>query len=196
MVTVIDYFLSTSSPWAYLGSKEFTRMVTEAGATVHVYPVSFHEIFSVSGGLPLPQRAPQRRAYRLMELARWMQRRNLPMQIEPENFPSTDPVSAHAIVAAREAGADALTLSNAILAALWEDDRNIDDPCVVQAICNTCGLDGKAILTAAHNQRIADIYAENTKQAIRRGIFGAPTYVIGEELFWGQDRLDFVAEKL
>ena len=171
-------------------------MAAEAGATVHVYPVSFQEIFPASGGLPLPQRAPQRRAYRLMELARWKQRRNSPMQIEPQNFPSTDPISALAIVAAREAGADALTLSNAILAALWEDDRDIDDPSVVQAICASCGLDGKAILAAAHSPMITKIYEENTKQAISRGIFGAPTYVLGEELFWGQDRLDFVAEKL
>ena len=196
MAMVIDYFLSTSSPWTYLGSKEFTRMATAANATVNVYPVSFQEIFPVSGGLPLPQRAPQRRAYRLMELSRWKQRRNSTMQIQPENFPSSDPISAYAIVAAREAGADALTLSNAILAALWEDDRDIDDPNVVQAICDTCGLDGKAIMAAAGDPGTEKIFEEDTQKAIHRGIFGAPTYVIDDELFWGQDRLDFVAEKL
>jgi len=196
MATVIDYFISTSSPWTYLGSKPFTEMAKKAGATVNVYPVVFGEIFAVSGGLPLPKRAPQRRAYRLMELARWKRRRNSPMHIEPENFPSTAAISSHAIIAAREAGMDALGLSNAVLLALWEDDRNIDDPDVIAAICGECGLDAARIMAGAEAPETAQRLKDGTQEAINRGIFGAPSYVIDKELFWGQDRLDFVAEKL
>jgi len=196
MATVIDYFISTSSPWTYLGSKPFIEMAEKAGATVNVYPVVFGEIFAVSGGLPLPKRAPQRRAYRLMELARWKRRRNSSMHVQPENFPSTAPISSHAIIAAREAGMDALGLSNAVLAALWEDDRNIDDPDVIAAICGECGLDAAKVMAGANAPETARMLTDDTQEAINRGIFGAPSYVIDEELFWGQDRLDFVAEKL
>jgi 2-hydroxychromene-2-carboxylate isomerase len=196
MATVIDYFISTTSPWTYLGSKLLTEMAAKAGATVNVYPVMFGEIFAVSGGLPLPKRSPQRRAYRLMELARWKRRRASPILIEPTNFPSTAPISSHAIIAAREAGMDALALSNAVLAALWEDDRNIDDDAVIAAICGECGLDADKIMGAANTPEIAQRLKDDTQEAINRGIFGAPSYVIDEELFWGQDRIDFVAEKL
>ena len=196
MATAIDYFISTSSPWTYLGSKLFTEMAAKAGATVNVYPVVFGEIFAVSGGLPLPKRAPQRRAYRLMELARWKRRRASAIQIEPTNFPSTAPISSHAIIAAREAGMDALALSNAVLAALWEDDRNIDDAAVITAICGEVGLNAGKIMAGADAPETAQRLKDDTQEAINRGIFGAPSYVIDEELFWGQDRLDFVAEKL
>jgi carboxymethylenebutenolidase len=196
MATVIDYYISTSSPWTYLGSKPFTDMAAAVGATVNVYPVVFGEIFAVSGGLPLPKRAPQRQAYRLMELARWKRRRNSPIHIQPKNFPSSAPISSLAIIAAREAGKDVLALSNAVLAALWEDDRNIDDTDVISAICSACGLDGSEIIAAAGKPEVAEQLVTDTQKAISRGIFGAPSYVIDEEIFWGQDRLEFVAEKL
>jgi 2-hydroxychromene-2-carboxylate isomerase len=196
MATVIDYYISTSSPWTYLGSKSFINMAAKAGAAVKVYPVVFGELFAASGGFPLPKRAPQRQAYRLMELARWKRRRNSPIHIQPKNFPSTAPISSLAIIAAREAGKDVLALSNAVLAALWEDDWNIDDPDVISAICGACGLDGGKIIAAAGKPEVAEQLAADTQQAISRGIFGAPSYVIDKEIFWGQDRLEFVAEKL
>ena len=118
------------------------------------------------------------------------------MHIEPSNFPSASPISSLCIIAARENGNDALILANAILAALWEDDRNIDDPEVVKSICLENKLNGMAILEAAETQKIKDLFESDTNQAIKKGVFGAPTYLIDGEIFWGQDRLDFVCEKL
>jgi 2-hydroxychromene-2-carboxylate isomerase len=196
MTISIDYFFSTSSPWTYLGSKRFTEMASQVGATVHCHPVNYGKIFPVSGGLPLPKRAPQRRAYRLLELDRWKKRTGLPLVLEPRNFPSTDPITALTLIAARNAGHDILALSNAVLAALWEQDRNIDDPATVAAICNECGLDGNALTETALKPETMAQFDANSEAAILRGVFGAPTYIIDEELFWGQDRLDFVSEKL
>ena len=127
--------MSTSSPWTYLGSQLITEMAKSSGYEINIYPVNFGQIFPVSGGLPLPKRAPQRQAYRLMELQRWKKKRGSTMHIEPSNFPSASPISSLCIIAARENGNDALILANAILAALWEDDRNIDDPEVLKNIC-------------------------------------------------------------
>lgn len=195
-MTSVSYYMTPSSPWSYLGSKLFSGMAEKAGAEVTVYAVDFGTIFPATGGLPLPKRSPERRAYRLQELARWKRRRNAPMHLQPVNFPATRPTAALAIVAAREAGHDAFGLSSALLAALWEDDRNIDDPDIVASVCEACGLPAAAIMEAAGGSDIADRFAADTREAIERGVFGAPSWLIGGELFWGQDRLDFVAEKL
>ena len=192
----IDYFMSTSSPWTYLGSQLITEMATASGSEINIYPVNFGQIFPVSGGLPLPKRAPQRQAYRLMELQRWKKKRDSIMHIEPSNFPSASQISSLCIIAARESGDNALTLSNAILAALWEDDRNIDDPEVLKDICFENELDGNQILTTAKTSKIEELFKTDTDGAIEKGVFGAPTYLIDGEIFWGQDRLDFVSEKL
>ena len=192
----IDYFMSTSSPWTYLGSQLITEIATASGSEINIYPVNFGQIFPVSGGLPLPKRAPQRQAYRLMELQRWKKKRDSRMHIEPSNFPSASPISSLCVIAARESGDNALSLSNAILAALWEDDRNIDDPEVLKDICFENELDGDQILTTAKTSKIEKLFETDTHGAIKKGVFGAPTYLIDGEIFWGQDRLDFVAEKL
>jgi 2-hydroxychromene-2-carboxylate isomerase len=192
--TTIDYYFSTSSPWTYLGSGRFIEMAKKVGATVNVYPVNFHTIFAQSGGLPLPKRSPQRQAYRMMELKRWRDYLGIPIVVEPANFPSKAPLAAQTIIAAREAGQDALTLSDAILTALWRDDRDIDDPTEIATIAETLGMDGHALVDAAPG--FADDYAADSDAALASGVFGAPTWVVNGEVFWGQDRLELLRWRL
>jgi len=194
--TTIDYFMSPSSPWTYLGSKLFTKLAAENKRLVNVYPVNFGKIFPVSGGLPLPKRAPQRQAYRLLELHRWKSRRKSAMKVEPTNFPSTAAIPSLAIIAARELGHDALKFSNLILAALWEEDLNIDDPKIIGLLCERSNLNQQAILDYAYSNAAEEKYEQFTNFAIEKSVFGAPSYIVDGELFWGQDRLDFVSEKL
>ena len=192
----IDYFMSPSSPWTYLGSKLFTNLAGENKRLVNVYPVNFGKIFPISGGLPLPKRAPQRQAYRLLELHRWKSRRKSAMKVEPTNFPSTAAIPSLAIIAARELGHDALKFSNLILAALWEEDLNIDDPKIIGLLCERSNLNQQAILDYAYSNAAEEKYEQFTNFAIEKSVFGAPSYIVDGELFWGQDRLDFVSEKL
>lgn len=195
MSVTIDYYFSTSSPWTYLGSGRFIDLSKRIGAPVNVYPVAFHEVFQVSGGLPLPKRAPQRQAYRMMELKRWRDYLGIPIVLEPENFPSTAPISSQMIIAARKQGLDALGLSHAILTALWAEDRNIDDPTELASIGNTAGLDGSALVEAAAGE--AETYAADTQRAIDVGVFGAPSWVLPDgEIFWGQDRFELLRWRL
>jgi len=194
-VTTIDYYFSTSSPWTYLGSGRFIEMARKIGATVNVYPVNFGIIFPASGGLPLPKRSPQRQAYRMMELKRWRDYLGIPVVLQPSNFPATAPLSPLAIIAAREAGQDALALSDAILTALWRDDRNIDDPTVIAEIAGGLGMDGHALVDDAPN--FADHFAADSEAALERGVFGAPSWVLPDgEVFWGQDRLELLRWRL
>ena len=195
MTVTIDYYLSTSSPWSYLGSGRFIEIAKAANATVTVYPVAFHKVFEVSGGLPLPKRAPQRQAYRMMELKRWRDSLGIPIVLEPKMFPATDPISSLALIAARETRQDALAFSDALLTALWRDDRCIDDPAVVAAIANEIGLDGDALVGAAPEYE--DRYEADTQKAVEAGVFGAPSYVLADgEIFWGQDRVELLRWRL
>lgn len=193
----IDYYFTTSSPWTYLAAGRFAEIVKATGATVGVYAVDLGSVFSVSGGLPLPKRSPQRQAYRKMELKRWKAKLDSPIRIDPEpsNFPAKTPLSNLAIIAARETGQDALALSEALLTALWRDDRGLDDPDVVADVANGLGLDGAALVAAAPDYE--ERMKADTQKAIETGVFGAPSYVLADgEIFWGQDRIDLLRWRL
>jgi len=196
MTRTIDYYFATISPYAYLGHDRFVAIAQKHGAAVAVKPINLGEVFPVSGGLPLSKRAPQRQAYRLVELARWAQYLGKPMRIQPQFFPVNGDLASHWILAAAELGqAQALTLAGAVGRAIWEQDRNIADAATMAAIAAECGLPG-ALAARAQAPEIAEKYAALTQEAIARGVFGAPTYVVEDELFWGQDRLDFLDRKM
>ncbi len=196
MSKVVDYYHSLVSPWTYLGGPRLGRIVEQAGARVNVKPIDLSKVFPVSGGLPLAKRAPQRQAYRLVELARWRDHLGMPLNLEPRFFPARDGLAARTVIAARQAGADAGVLSNAILRAVWVEERNIADAGDLLAICGENGCDAAALAAAAETEAVADEFAANTAEAIELGVFGSPSYVYRGELFWGQDRLDFLARAL
>jgi 2-hydroxychromene-2-carboxylate isomerase len=194
----IDYYFSLQSPWTYLGAGRFAEIVCLHGAVAHVKPCDFGRVFAASGGLPLPQRPKQRQAYRLVELERWRDFLGIPLILHPTHLPLSGDLGTRAVVAARRLrGEDgALALAAALGRAIWAEDRDIADPATVEAVTSEAGLDGGAILSAAVMPEIAAEYAANTDEAIERQVFGAPTYVFRGELFWGQDRLDFLERAL
>jgi len=195
MAKTIDYYFATVSPWMFLGHDRFVKIASDAGATVAVKPMNLGEVFPVSGGLPLSKRAPQRQAYRLVELKRWSEHLGIRMNIQPKYFPANGDLAACWILAANEIGTDqALALTGAVGKALWTQERDIADADTLASLAQGIGLDDRALASRA--PAMAERYAAITKEAIDRGVFGAPSYVIDGELFWGQDRLDFVARKL
>jgi carboxymethylenebutenolidase len=198
MAKHVDYYVSLNSPWAYLGSKRFEVMAGKHGADVTIWPVDFGSIFAVSGGLPLPKRAPQRQAYRMMELKRWRDQIGVKLNLEPKFFPSNEVPAAKCVIALCEQGrmADAIKVAHAVLNALWTEDKNTGDPATLRAIITGCGLDADAVLKASETPEIASLRETYTSHAIEQGVFGAPSFVIDGEIFWGQDRLEFVERKL
>lgn len=194
----VDYYVSLNSPWTYLGSARFDAMAKKHGASVTIWPVDFGSVFAVSGGLPLPKRSPQRKAYRMMELKRWRDQVGVPLTLEPKHFPANEVPAARCVVALREQGhmADAVRLAHAVLAALWVEEKDTGDAATLRGIIAGCGLDADAVFRAADAPEIAEKREAYTKHAIDQGVFGAPSFVIDGEIFWGQDRLDFVERKL
>jgi 2-hydroxychromene-2-carboxylate isomerase len=196
MAKHVDYYLSLNSPWAFLASRRFEAIAAKHKADVTIWPVDFGSVFAVSGGAPLPKRAPQRQAYRMMELKRWRDHLGIKLTLEPKFFPHDEVPAAKCVIALREQGrmADAIKLAHAVLAAVWVQERNPADPATLKAILGECGLDADAVLKASEG--MAAKREAYTKHAIDQSVFGAPFFVIDGERFWGQDRLEFVERKL
>jgi carboxymethylenebutenolidase len=193
----VDYYLAPQSPWTYLGHERIVRIAREAGAQVRVLPIDLGRVFPVSGGLPLPKRAPQRQAYRLVELQRFSEHLGLPLHLHPKYFPVAGDAAARLIVAVdRHDGTDAaLRMAGAILAAVWAQERDIASADVLATLLAECGLPAER-LAQSREDAIQQRYAQCTQAAIDLGVFGSPSYVVDGEIFWGQDRLDFVQRRL
>jgi len=198
MTLTIDYYLAPQSPWTYLGHQRFVGMAKASGAAVNVLPIDLGgQVFPVSGGLPLAKRAPQRVAYRLVELKRFSEWLGLPLKLQPKYFPVPGDRAARLILAVASLhGSDAaLRLAGAVLRAVWVDERNIDDDATLIELLGACALPAQA-LQASQADAVQQQYQAATRQAIAADVFGAPSYVIDGEVFWGQDRLDFVERRL
>jgi carboxymethylenebutenolidase len=198
LAMTIDYYFSHNSPWAYLGSARFADIARRSGREVNLRPVDYSRVFPQSGGLPLPKRAPQRQAYRLMELARWRDHLGLPLTLQPKAFPSPEGPRVAMVLALRaaEGHAAAMRLAHGFMAALWADDADVNDDTVLDGVARSLGHDGPALRARGADPAIAAAYDADTEAAVQAGIFGAPSYVVDGEIFWGQDRLDFLARKL
>ena len=197
MGTTIDYHFATMSPWTYLGHARFAAIAKAADATIRVRPIDLGKVFPVSGGLPLAKRAPQRQAYRLVELRRFADHLELPLDLQPAHFPVAGDAAAKLIIAVdSHDGTDAaMALTGAVLRGVWAEQRNIAEPNDLAEMLRALGLPARR-LEDAETAAVIERYELNTQQAIDSQVFGSPTYVIDGELFWGQDRLDFVERRL
>jgi 2-hydroxychromene-2-carboxylate isomerase len=198
MPSTVQYYFAPNSPWTYLGHLRFWDTSRARRAAIEVLPIDLGgKVFPLSGGLPLAKRAPQRQAYRLVELKRFSEHLHAPLNLQPKYFPVNPDDAAKLIVAvALHDGADAAMIaSDAVLRAVWVEERNIADEATLAALLKERELPARRI-EDAHSQAVAERYEANTRRAIDAGVFGAPSYVIDGEIFWGQDRLDFVDRRL
>lgn len=198
MALRIDYYASLNSPWTHLGAARIEAMAMANGATLRIHPVDFGTIFPQSGGLPLPKRAPQRQTYRLQELARWREHLGIPINIQPRHFPSNEIPAACCVIGLRETVGDqpAIRLAHRVLKAVWQEEKNTGDRDTLADLIRDVGLEPAAVLPFADDPNWQARREADTKAALDRGVFGAPSYVIGDEIFWGQDRLEFVQRRL
>ena len=198
MPVTVDYYISLNSPWTYMGSALFAEVAKRNGATVNSKPAKFGPIFEKTGGLPLPKRSPERRAYRLMELKRWREVRNIPLVLQPKNSPSDDAAATRLVIAAKLQGKDAHRLATEFGRALWELDEPLGDSAVMTAAAKRAGLDAAAVRAGGPSDAELDqLYDQYTQEALAAGVFGAPSFVLSSgEIFWGQDRLEMLERAL
>ncbi len=198
MAPHVDYFFSLNSPWTYFGAARLEAMVARHGATLRPWPVDFGTIFAASGGLPLPKRSPQRQAYRQMEMLRWRAYLGIPIHVRPRHAPMNETLPASCVICVRESvdAPSAVRLAHRVMRALWEDETDPADEATLAVLIADVGLDPVPLLAAARDERWMEQRAADSATALARGVFGAPSYVMGEEIFWGQDRLEFLERHL
>ena len=198
MSRTVDHYCFLISPWTYLASERLDALARRTGATVNTKPIDPARTFSEMGGQPPAKRHASRRSYRLDELRRWSEHLDVPLNPEPAFFPADQGLAARAVYAlgGADGAAPARALANAVLRAVWAEERDIADEATLRALVDGVGEDGAATLERAAAETTGELYRRTTDEAHGRGVFGAPTYVVGDERFWGQDRLDFLERRL
>jgi 2-hydroxychromene-2-carboxylate isomerase len=196
MPQTIPYYFSVISPWAYLGHAAFIQIAARHGLTVDYRPVDLGRLFAETGGLPLAKRHAARQRYRILELQRWRERRDIPLVLRPKYWPFSAALADRLVVAVARSGADVETYLPFVFRAAWAEQQDVADRAVLAAILDRNGLDGAGLLPAADSAPIIAQYDRNLEDAVADGVFGSPTYILEGENFWGQDRLDLLEEAI
>jgi 2-hydroxychromene-2-carboxylate isomerase len=192
----IDYYVWLLSDWAYLGGARFVQMAARQGVEINHIPMRMQDVYAGSGGILLANRSWQRQAYRITELERWRSKLGVRVNIEPKFYPCDVDLASCMVIAGQRQGLPVAGFVNAVMRAVWAEDRDASDPAVLVALAGSCGLDGSALLDAAATEPAREEYRGNTARALAAGVFGSPFYVFAGELFWGQDRLDMLEEAI
>jgi 2-hydroxychromene-2-carboxylate isomerase len=192
----VDYYFSILSPWAYIGHKLFRDVASTYDVKVNHKPVVLVDLFSETGGLPLMKRHPVRQRYRMVELQRWRDKRGLKFHLQPANWPFNARLADGIVIAAVEAGRDPDAFLRRAFAAVWEDELNLADPATLVKIADDSGLPGKQLLERSGSDEIGAAYEQNRQDALAADVFGSPVYVLDGEVFWGQDRIELLADAL
>ena len=182
-MTQIEYFFSVLSPFTYLAGTRLERVAARRDAAIRYRPMDILKVFAETGGVPVPQRHASRQAYRIQELKRIARVNGLPLNLQPAHWPTDQRPASTALIAAQAAGKSVGLAAHAFLRACWAEDRDIAAPEVVAQVLSANGIEQAAL--APHLAEAEAQFDRNTAEAIERGIFGAPFYVVGEEMFWG-----------
>ncbi|MDB6179642.1 2-hydroxychromene-2-carboxylate isomerase [Paracoccus sp. Z330] len=197
MADTIDYYYGMLSPFAFLGHDRFVALAASHGKKINFKPADFIErIFARTGGLKLHDRSEARQAYRLKELARWSKELGVPMNLQPRHFPVADELAARFAISVNGCGLDTGAFTHAVLTAVWQEERNVADPKTLVAIADTLGMSGRDLLTEAQSETALAGLERNCDEAVASGVFGTPSYAYEGEVFWGQDRLQFLEAAL
>jgi len=192
----IDYYFWMNSDWAYLGADKLERIAAEHQVKIRYMPVDLPDVYRRTGGQLLGNRAPERQAYRIVELKRWCWKLGIDVNPTPKFMCPNADAASRIVIAADRMGLGIVPLYKAILRAEWCEERDISDLAELRRILVDQGLDVDRLLAAADAPEIETIYRRFTDEAMKAGVFGSPSYVFNNELFWGQDRLDMLEEAI
>ena len=192
MTDEIDYYFWINSDWAYFGNPRLKAMAERYGLKVNYYPVDLASVYARTGGIKLQLRSKERKDYRLLEMERFRDLLQMPINLHPKYMPANGQLPSYVVIAAKQRGIDVHELVHAIMIATWVEDRDIEDEATLVAIADGIGLDGAALLRQARLPDAERAYFDYTNKAVERGMFGAPFYFFRNEAFWGQDRLEYL----
>jgi 2-hydroxychromene-2-carboxylate isomerase len=193
----ILYFYSVASPWSYLGIKRLKEISKKYSAQIIEKPIDLvGKVFVATGGTPVPQRHISRQNYRLLELKRWGEFLNIKINQKPKFFPPKDPhLPALFCLASIDMGIN-MDFSSKVLEHLWVKENDISNIDILKLIADDLKISFEELSKLATSDKIKKIYEANTQEAINMNIFGVPSYVYNNEIFWGQDRLELLEYSL
>ena len=194
----IEYFYSANSAFAYLGSARFMTIAKTAGRRIAHRPIDLRRVVAESGSVPFGKRSKAHVAYFFgREIERWSEARRAPTMPGIPTHHAKDPALANGmLIAGLGRGIDIDRLAHAMLEAHWRDDADLADQPTLVAIGHAVGVDPESLLDGALTPEVQQVYRANTEEAIRRSVFGSPTYVVDGDMFYGQDRLEMVERAL
>ncbi|RZT94600.1 2-hydroxychromene-2-carboxylate isomerase [Advenella incenata] len=192
----VDYYFWLNSDWAYLGADRLKGIAAKYDVAIHYKPVDLPDVYARTGGMLLHQRSPERQAYRIAELKRWCRKLGININLQPRYMCPNADLASCMVIAASQNGIDIAQLYQSILRAQWCEDQDISSDITLIDIANRQGLDGQALANLAKAPQIVSLYRQYTDEAVGCGVFGSPSYVFQNELFWGQDRLDMLEEAI
>lgn len=196
MTKAIDYYFICSSPYAYLGHKAFRDLAARHGATIRYRPIDIGGVWANSGSVPLRERPPLRQRYRRIELQRFAEWRDLPLNLNPKYFPVDSALADKIAIALVEKGKDPAAFVWRAHCGVWANEEDIADAVQLAIYLEAEGHDAQPLIEFAQGARAEEIRQENTREAAEGDAVGAPVYVYRGEPFWGQDRLDLLERML
>jgi len=189
----VEFFYDYASTYSYLAHREIERIAHEAGAEVVYRPMVLGFVFKATGNT-MPAAVPAKAAYMTHDVARWARHYGLPFHM-PSVFPVNTIRALRGAIVALEDGCF-LPYHHAVMAAYWAQNQDIGDPATLADVVRGAGLDAERLLARTDDPAVKETLKRTTDEAVARGVFGAPTFFVGSEMFWGNDRLQFVAEAL
>ena len=193
---IIDYYLTVSSPWGYLGATRLKEIASRRHAQISYLPINIADMFAKTGGILLKNRSVERQNYRLSELNRWSKYLGIEINLHPKFLHASDHLANKVIIVLRHMELDPGPLAMAFGRAIWLEDRDISDPGIIEVLIQEHKMDSSSLIAVAQSQDIEEIFRQDTARAISRGVFGVPSYLTSGNIFWGQDRLDFLEMSL
>ncbi|MEQ8284823.1 2-hydroxychromene-2-carboxylate isomerase [Thalassospira sp.] len=195
MSALIIHYFFVQSPWSFFGFRRAVEIAKKHGVDIIHKPCRAGDVWEHGGGVPLAKRPKPRQDYRLVELKRWSEHLGIPINLQPKYFPIDETLAARTIIAVQEDGQDVTKLTETLMGDIWLRERDVTDPKIIREALASSGLSTE-YLEDADLPGTAKIYDDNCQSARDQNIFGVPTYFVGSEMFWGQDRLDFVDRAL
>ncbi|CAH0135493.1 2-hydroxychromene-2-carboxylate isomerase [Pseudomonas carnis] len=195
MSKTLEFFFDLGSPATYLAYTQLPALCAKTGAQVVYQPMLLGGVFKATGNAS-PIMVPAKGRYMLDDLARYAKRYNVPLRFNP-HFPINTLVLMRAVTGIQIHQPERfLDFIDCLFRALWVEGRHLGDPEVVANVLTEQGFDPEQVLALSNDATVKDALKEKTERAIKRGVFGAPSFFVGNQLFFGQDRLDFVREAL
>jgi len=195
MTKFVEFFFDVGSPTTYLAWTQLPHIAAAADAELICRPILLGGVFQATGNAS-PAEVPAKGAYMNVDIERFAQRYKVPYQHNP-HFPINTLLLMRGAVGVQMRMQHRLAdYLRAVFDAMWVHPRNLNDPAELSATLHHAGFDPAEVLALAADPQIKDTLRHNTDEAVRRGVFGAPTMFVGDQMFFGQDRLDFVREAL